>query len=717
MNDQEFDLQGALGLLRRQIWTIFFTFVIVVGAAAAIIFNLNPAYTSTTLIMVEPTDSDLLTSSQSSNPGNDGARVDGELEIVLSEPIVMDVLVSENLLQDPEFAYSPGLVRRLTDLAGVTQPEPPTDEERSTAALNTLYDALEVQRRGLTNLFTISATVDDPDTAARIANALARSYVKAQVESKIASKLQSRDIIKGRIQSANEEVIESEDAIDQYIDENIDRIAEQTGRTDLVTLRNDLRDTNAERSRLASMIDLADRYLGMADWTSLDEVVDNNEFTNLQQQFYELQARAQTLPSDSDAYNDLQTQISQTQDQLRELATDEIGSLRQDVANAQALASDLRIQLRSSSLATELPTETLTKLYELQQNAEFARNQYTTLLSRLNQLESEAYLQVADSRVVSQATSPESPSFPNTRLLLILASIGAMGVAVTMAFAVENYVGGITSEGQLESLLRVSVAATVPRVSLPRAKKGEPEILSHADLMITAPFSPYAEAVRRAQIGVDQALRRLRGRQSNSNQGSVIMFASANASEGKTTMCLSLARAYAAAGRSTLVLDCDLRKPSLHKQVGLEPSSGLAEHLSAKPGEQKSRDLSPFLAEDPRSNATLILGAHPDTLPTTRPLSSGTLVRLIEAARSNYEVIIIDTAPIGAIADGLYLAQCADVIVDVNRWAKTTASDAKNTVAALRETKPVQTEILAILNMKDVSKRKLRKKYSTYYDI
>src|SRR5690606_26206645 len=118
-----------------------------------------------------------------------------------------------------------------------------------------------------------------------------------------------------------------------------------------------------------------------------------------------------------------------------------------------------------------------------------------TMLGRVQDLETEAALQVADSRIVAEALPPATPSFPNPRLILALAGLAGLGLGVGLAFLVENFIGGFTSEGQLRSVLGTNVAATVPRQKpIKTAGSGELGVSEH---VTAAPLSVFAEAVRR----------------------------------------------------------------------------------------------------------------------------------------------------------------------------------------------------------------------------
>ena len=113
--------------------------------------------------------------------------------------------------------------------------------------------------------------------------------------------------------------------------------------------------------------------------------------------------------------------------------------------------------------------------------------------------------------------------------------------------------------------------------------------------------------------------------------------------------------------------------------------------------------------------ARIVVGGRRSDLETDQLVTGVSFAHLLDEARRNFDIVILDTPPVGSVVDGLYLAQFVDVIVFVTRWANTPQKDAKNAVAALSEAKKPQTEILAVLNQQVISTSRYRSKYSGYY--
>jgi capsular exopolysaccharide synthesis family protein len=693
------DLRGIFGLLRRHFRLILVTVVTIVAIVGFVSFSLQPIYSSSALILVDPSRKNLLDGdSAAASSSGDSARIDSEVEILRSDNVLLKVVESENLLANRGFVQLP-LTSRLLAFLRLAPPQLPSAEQALGEALTTLRRAVTVQRRGLTYLISVEARSPSPDQAARLANAVANAYIGEQLASKVNSTLVARDLLQARISDAQAAIASSERAFDEFIETNIQELENTPGGSQIGEIRAQIAALEEVRNRNDRLANSVRLDLAESDWNSLVSSLGNAALLELQSQREELLAQLQGGGQNANGL-DLAAAIADLEDQIRSAATTQTRQLQEEIVDAQGRQTNLRQQLRSMALNSGLSADALTEIYGLQQNAELARQQYQTLLSRLQDLETQANLQVADSRIVSAALPPMTPSFPNRLLLIGLAISASIGIGVALAFLYENFIGGFLSEGQLASVLRARAVVPVPK----QRAKNERESL--ADLMVSAPLSVFAESVRRLRAATQQALRN-----SGVRETAVIMVSSTAPNEGKTTVALALARSYALSGVSTMLIDCDLRKPSLHRHLGVEPSQGLYEYLA----DEESDNFTKIIAQDTVSSATLLLGARRSDLPTDQLLTGRAFERLIAAARNSFDVIIIDTPPVGPVVDSLYVAPFADAIVFVTRWASTSQIDAKQAIAALGESKKPEAELVAVLNQQDVTRAAYLRRYGDYY--
>jgi capsular exopolysaccharide synthesis family protein len=184
------------------------------------------------------------------------------------------------------------------------------------------------------------------------------------------------------------------------------------------------------------------------------------------------------------------------------------------------------------------------------------------------------------------------------------------------------------------------------------------------DQVVKAPMSFYAEAMRRLRASIDQTLLRTG---SIADGATVVMVASTIPAEGKTTTSISLARTYAISGKRTLLIDCDLRKPSISRTLGLSGKTGLLDYLVATP--DAPVELADIMALDPITDLEIIPSMGRSNRPTDQLLTSRAFTELMAAVRDHYDVIVLDTPPMLPVVDGRYLAHHADAIALVIKWA------------------------------------------------
>ena len=712
MDGDAIDLRNIVDLLKRRLWLIVLVAVLALAAAGLALVTLKPVYTATALVLVDPSKKNLLDpDAQLTGSSSDSLRVDSEVELVKSETTLLAVADELDLVNDPEFGLRLGIRDTLMAFFRIAEPKLPTGEEALSAVIDKLRDAVTVQRRGLTFLIAVNARSGRPHFAADIANSLTKYYIQQQLEAKVASTLASRDIIEARIANANAMVAQTEGAFDGFLDLNLSRISDLTGRTDLEQMRSEIDTIIASRAQSSAAADLAEQSLARRDWSAVADSLKDEAVADLERQRVALLDKLADAAEGSPSAIDLRSSLQGVESQLGEAASAAVSSLRQEVASSQSRVSELRGQLRNSVLSSNLPADILTTIYSLQQTAEIARSQYQALLTRRQDLDTQAFLQVADSRVASEATAPSKPSFPNPRLILILAGLAGLGLGVGLAFLVENFVGGFTSESQAESILRVPAMAAVPRQRPLKVNGGE--ALTVADSLVLAPLSIYSESIRRVRVGVDQAVRKRRDPKSTEERaGMVLAVSSAAPGEGKTTLALSLSRAYALAGMSTLLIDCDLRKPSVHRQLGMKASDGLLEYLA---GSSDTVELKSIMTVDVGSGAQIVLGSRRSDIATDQLVAGKTFARLVAAAKKNFDIVVLDTPPVGPVVDGLYLAGMADAIVFVVKWSSTPQQEVKAAVASLGSAKADGVPILAVLNQQTINVAAYRGKYAGYY--
>ncbi|MBP1857742.1 GumC family protein [Rhizobium herbae] len=713
--DAEIDLKGILGLIRRQLWLILSTIAAILILTIIFTYSLTPKYTATSLVLVDTSTKNLLDSNNIlSNPNADNPRVESEVGILKSDRILLNVVRENNLVADSEFGIKVSTKDRILSWLRIPLPAPPTGDEALSRVLNALKSAVTVNRSGLTYLITIGVVSTDPAKAAKLANSMSETYIKEQLNAKVTSTLTNRDTLQKSAEAANAALIENERNFDSYITDNIDKLEKQPNSLGLATLKAELEKVNNDRTAEMNRIDSLQKSLQSQDFSTLVKQLGSDALNELQGQREKLATRIASTTDNSAEAISLRAELAKVDNSLASAASQEVNNLQQTVTGYQQRANDVRQKIRAAVLQSNLPPEVLTEIYSLQQSSEISRNQYQKLKTRLLELDTQSALQLPDSRVVSAALVPTTASFPNSKVILALSFIVAVGLGVGLAVLREYFIGGFVSENQIEAVLKVPLSAIAPRQATgdEHHKLANPTS-SLADLMVTAPLSLFSESVRRLRLTLDQQERKHPApNRQDSEEGAIIMVSSALPAEGKSTMALSLARAYALTGKRTLLIDCDLRKPSVNKHLNLEPNHDFIDYLRQ---DRSSATLTSLIMRDPLSNLTVLLGGRRSDIATDELVMSDKMGRILASARKHFDYVILDTPPVEPVVDGLYLARHADMIVFVIKWASTPQSSAKRAVAALKENKNPNAGIVTLLNQQDRAKMSGNYSYSGYY--
>ena len=709
--DQDIDIRQFVGLVRRQIWLILAVVFVVMVAATAVVFTLTPKYTATATVMVDPSSKNLLTPDDRSTASSVeiNARVDSEVGILNADNAITQVIKDENLISDPEFGVSLGLKDKLMAALNLGGNETPNGDQLLAKVLQKVKRAVSVDREGLTYLISVSFTSRDPQKAAKLANDLVQTYIDQQVASKVSTTVASRNIIQAQIGQANAAIVAGEKRFDDYMETNLPQFEAQSGSADIKRLREQLESIKKDSDARTQALNAATEQLTSGNYSALADTLKDDAVKELQNQRAALAASLSTMDSKNKNAVNLRAELDKIDANLKAKASEAVDSLKKEVSTSATQATDVRQQLRSSIMSSNLPPEVLTDLYSLQKESEIARNQYQSLLSRMKELDTQAQIEVADSRVVNQALVPPDPSFPKTGLTLAVSFLASLVLGVGFGFLRENFIGGFVSEEQVENVLRVPLASVIRKQSTTATiQNGMP------DIIVTSPMSVFAESIRKIRVKVEQMIFK-RAKPDNSEDGNdcmIILVTSSVPNEGKSTVSLSLARTLAHSGKRTLLIDADLRKPSLHKLLGLEPSTELSSFLQ---GSAVPQSISPLTASDPMSSLKVALGGRSSTYATDELVMGDRFSRLIATAKRHFDYIVIDTPPIEPVVDGLYLARHADIVTFVVRWGSTSQTVAKRSVAALQENCRPGTTIMAVMNQKEEDKARSYYRYSGYY--
>ncbi|MBL8666103.1 MAG: polysaccharide biosynthesis tyrosine autokinase [Rhodospirillales bacterium] len=699
----------------KSLWLRKYTFLAAAASVLAlcllILIVITPKYTAEAVVLVDKQHS-LLTDIEALVPGL-GPNTDimnTQAQIVASYKLVEQVSTDLNLYTDPEFAeddtfspldYVTGPIKaaRAWVNAYLANPasaptEGMTDAERDHYyTTQNVIDALNVTPVKDSTLMLVDFTSEDPVKAAKFVNLLTGKYVDSNLEYRYETARRTIDWANEKIAELRKKVENSEGAIERYrlsaglLETKEGSVATQQLSDINIAAANASAERSAKEGRLREIRGILNRGGAEAlaevlaspviQQLTLQEAAINREIAQLGQ---DLGPRHPTMAVKRAELKDIQSKINVEVNKVVSQLQNEVDLLRaREVALGQ--------QLKQMEQKVGTANAAMIQLRSLERTADADRLMLDTFLKRTQETYSEldrAGETQSDIRIISPAVPPAQPSFPQMVVALALAVLlaGIAGVAAVML--AEQLSDVFRSSEDLEKLTGLHVQGLLPRV------KNNNDVLAE---LATNTSSLYSEQIRSLSTGLLLLERERRG-------SNVLLIMSSRPAEGKSTLAASLARARALTGQKVILIDADLRKPTMHTLFGISRQPGLAELIGG------GATLSQVRQKDRHSNLHLLPVGTVVENGAASILHSKRLETVINELRELYDTIIIDTPPLLAVPDAYVLSTLSDIGVFAVRWNKTRRSAAVQVLKGLRRESEMRT--VAVMTMVDA------KRYASY---
>ena len=353
----------------------------------------------------------------------------------------------------------------------------------------------------------------------------------------------------------------------------------------------------------------------------------------------------------------LRAQLGELDRQIGEEQNRLLVQAREDLVAAKANENQTRGALEAAkSNAYKLRDDLVD--YSIRQR-EFESNQtlYDGLLQRLRTAGVQAGLESQEVDVVDNAVPPIGPSLKPKSSIIIVDVVVAVGLAVILAFVLESLDTSLSSVAEIETISGLPSLALIPKSR--RSNETANQTPAQRNLVVlTNPKSQFAEAFRALRTSL---LLSVAGREPQ-----VVLLTSATPSEGKTTASLNLAAVLAQRDVRVLLIDADLRRPTVHHRFGLNGKIGLTSVLTGSVPLKEAVQVVPDLP------SLEILASGPIPPFPTEMLSSDAMRRLLQEARGTYTHVVMDSPPLLSVTDSVVLAREADTVVLIVRHGKST---------------------------------------------
>jgi succinoglycan biosynthesis transport protein ExoP len=635
----------------------------------------------------------------------DDATVESEMETTKSEKIAKMVVERLRLTDDPEFVGSgAGLWSRLTGqlltllhLNGIEAA--PSSDDRLRSALATLKSNLRVNRVGRSYVEEIVYTSLVPAKAANIANAFADAYIEDQLQAKYEQTHRASDWLQQRIAELRQQATDAYKAVQDFKAQNniiVGNDGKLSSDVELDQLGIALAKARAATSEAKAKLDRIQGVLAQRSpnqsFTIPDPIVtdalSSPVITKLRQQFLEEQTKevewSGRYGADHQAVKNLRADMRNLQNSIWDEVSRIAESYKSELHIAQSQEAAIDSRMTDVFQKSGSTRQSQVRLRELETAANTYRGIYETFLSRFTQSVQQQSFPSTEARVVTEASAPRRPSWPKLGITLAFATVCGLGLGAMSAIAREQLMNRrIHKREQLEKLLGLSCLAVFPALSKLKSRLGRGNG-AFRQLSEASPFSATAEALRYIKVAIDL----------HPAGAKVIGVVSSLPGEGKTTIAMAFAAFAANSGLRTLLIDADMRNPSISRTLGYGDRPGLVNLATDR------LDLSTVLIADPRF--------HFDVLPSStkfKPANSADVLvspavkSALKRAAAEYEYVIVDLPPILSVVDVKAAAELFDAFLLVVEWGSTPTNEI---LSAVRSSPFLSERLLgAVLNKAD----------------
>ncbi|WP_428820425.1 GumC family protein [Microbulbifer sp. MCCC 1A16149] len=702
VDEDVIELRHYFNTVMKYKWSIAALSLAVTMLAAVVVYSMAPTYRATATLLIEAESAKPLSIEEVY--GLDSSQDEfflTQFEIIKSKGISEQVVDHLELVNSPEFdpdqreqSYLDQAKGWVKQFLPASEPKLITEEKRAELKRQKVTRAfmsrLNVAPIPDTQLVHISFESKSPELAAEAANLVAEQYIESQMESKLDVTQRAASWLNSRLDDLRIKLEKSEAALQDFQEKEglvdvegvlglgAQELNEITAQ--LLEARKSLKEASSLRSLVRA------RGADVIALSTLPEVLNHSVIQDVKRA--EIDA-SRNVSEMAQRYGPKHPKLIAARDQLYSVEAKLRTEIRQLIAGIE---SDYQTALANEkALSEELVAKKQeyqgvarkgSRYSELKREVEVNTQLYNAFLVRFNETNEIANFEAPSARVIDKADAPEIAVKPKKMLILSLVLIVCVMAGVVMSFMAEALNDSIRTAEDVESGLGQSMIGMIPWV--PHNKKKGIGLR----LFFDSEQYKFAEAIR--SLRTSFVLSQLEG------ASNTVAITSSLPGEGKTTVSENLAFSLAQM-ENVLLIDADMRRPSLGRRFGLSPSHpGLSNLITG------SANLSSCIHHDEQSGLDVIPAGAIPRMPQEL-LASDRFERLLNKLREKYDRIIIDTAPLQVVSDAQVISRVADSMLYV---VKADSSRQKAVEGGIRKLLKVGANLEGVvLNQVDISSR------------
>ena len=665
---------SVIGLRRKLIISVT---LLISSLAVLYIYQLVPRYTATSQLLIGINAAKVVDIEEVISGGMKGdTAVIGEMEVIKSRELAHKIIAHLHLDQYEEFnpkPKEPGFLSQFNpknwipdtwkESLGTQAIDTSTEAEKQEAHLTNLTNAflgkITVSQVKRSQVINIAVEANDPKLAAKIANEVADQYIVGQLQAKFDATKKATDWLNDQLGDLKQKLENSERAVENYRkSHNLVEISKGTGVTQqqLSEINSQLITARAQRAEAEAKYQQVEAISRSGqDIDSVAEVLNSGLISSLRSQEAEVQRRYSEMLVEYGARHpkmiQMQAELTDIKDKIGTEVKKIAAGLRHSLDVARAREGSLASSLNQMESKTAGNSQAEVDLRALEREATANKVLFETFLGRFKETASTQGIEQADARVISFAEVPLDASFPKKNLMITVSVIGALFFALFLAFVIEMLNPGVRSPEQVSQLFNLTTLGIIPKAT-----------------NIKIPVLQYL--LEKPQSSLVEALNTLRISLSLLNPDSdvkCVLISSAVPGEGKSTLASLLARHSAAAGKKVVLVDADLRRPTIGRMFDVDKKAlGLTDLLM-----NHSQSVEDVLVNDTATGLKLLTRGHAAFINPSDLFASQRMKALIEQLKEQFDLVIIDSAPIMAVPDSRILAGLADKTLFVINWDAT----------------------------------------------
>jgi len=701
---QEFDsfsyLRTYWNIINKRRWTIITIAFIATMLVAIASFKMTPIYEATVRLDIEADTLQI----QSLNDLFRQVPAD-ETFIGTQIQVLEGVSLAELTIEQVGILKDPTWVAAIQPSSGVSSSKLPTSPDGILGPFGRSLHVVKVRDSHVVNVSFESA---DPNLCAKVANSLADNYIEYNFREKYDATRRASGWMEQQLDELKAKVEKSQQALVDYERQNaIVNISDKESVVEqrMADLSRDLTIAQTDRLQKESVYELVRSNESQVAFVAQNDLLQHLEekYADLKSQYVD--ALQQFGPKHPKAER-LQSQVDEIQSLIERERKRIVERIRNDYMAALGREGLLAAAVAKEKVEVGAVDQLLIQHNLLKRESETNQQLYDNLLRRLKDATVSAGLRATNVHVFDPANPPKSPVRPQKLLNILIGLMVGPVLGLALAFVKEAVDTSIKSIDEAERLANAPALAVVP-LARDTLRRPTPSLSGNNGrsaatqglALLSRPSSAMAESFRTLLTSVIL---------SNAPQPpQALLITSSAAGEGKTITAVNLAIALAQRGEPTLLIDADLRHPSIGETLNLPNGTGLAGFLTGAHSIEKAlRQFAPV--------PTLwALPAGPTPPNPAQLLSSSTMESTLRELRKRFKFVVIDSPPVLPVTDAMILSNLVDGVVFVVESGAT----ARGAVTRARKIlQNVGANVLGIvLNKVDVRHDGYYGNYGNYY--